>query len=249
VNVSSPVRTARSALRQALSLLAPPACPGCGRPADRRARDLLCPNCRPSLAPRPLCLTCGRWLPASPALALHPVRVCRACRRLQPRFAAARAVAPYRGAWRQAVIAFKRDPRGERLDQMSGLLRRMVRSGRPAGPWDAVVPVPARSSASTHPASLLAERLARRLGLPCLPDLRFTRTTAPQRSLTRRRRLNNLRHALSAGSRRLRGLDVLVVDDVFTTGATAGECARALLHAGAARVGIATLARGLDARV
>lgn len=233
-------------LRQAFSLLAPPACPGCGRPADRRARDWLCPRCRPSLAARPVCGTCGRRLPVTPALILHPARTCRSCRRLRPAFAAARSVAPYQGVWRLAVIAFKQLPQGERLDQMSRLLRRLVRSGRPSGPWSGVVPVPARTRVATHPGSQLAERLARDLRLPFLPVLRFMRSTAPQRGLSRRERLRNLRHALSAAGARVRGLDLLVVDDVYTTGATASECARALRQAGAARVGVVTLARGLD---
>lgn len=232
--------------RQAFSLLAPPECPGCGRPADRRARDWLCPCCRPSLAARTVCGTCGRRLPETPALVLHPARTCRSCRRLRPAFAAARSVAPYQGVWRRAVIAFKQRPQGERLDQMARLLRRLVRSGRPSGPWSAVVPVPARTSAETHPGSRLAERLARNLGLPFLPVLRFLRPTAAQRTLSRRERLKNLRRALTASGAPVRGLDLLVADDVYTTGATVSECARALLQAGAARIGVVTLARGLD---
>jgi predicted amidophosphoribosyltransferase len=234
----------RRAGAQFLSLLAPPVCPACGRAAGSRPWSLLCAGCRPVLRPLIVCLTCGRRLPSTPALALHPARECRACRALQPSFDLARHVAPYQGAWRRAVLAFKSSPQGEVREQLAGLCRRMVLAGRLPGNWQGIVPVPSRRRDTRHPAGILAQALARRLSWPLLPALSFIRPTRPQRGLKRRERLRNLRRAMLCGPGRVRGQAVLVLDDVYTTGATASECARALKAAGAARVGILTLARG-----
>jgi len=179
-------------------------------------------------------------------LKIHPVYFCRACRALDPRFDLARSIAPYRGVWRSAVLAFKKHPRGELLDQCTGLLRRCLISGRLPGDWQGIVPVPARDSRDRHPANVLAQRLAQRLARPCWDVLRFRRRTRPQRGLKRKERLRNLQQALITHTP-LAGLSLLVVDDVLTTGATVNECARALKQAGAVRVGVLTLARGLDA--
>lgn len=230
--------------RHGLSLVAPPVCPGCGRAADRRAHGWLCRDCRPSLKARTVCLRCGRRLADIPALALYPAAECRACRRLKPAFDWARSIAPYRDEWREAVLAFKRRPDGELLAQLSGLMRRMIVSGRLPQAWDALVPVPGRRLRERHPATRLAQALARRTGKPCWTVLHYRRRTRPQHGLSRRERLRNMHQSLAASPDRVRGRRLLLIDDVYTTGATSHECARALKAAGAIGVGVLTLAGG-----
>lgn len=230
-----------------LGLVAPPACPVCQAPAGRQGWAGLCRACKPRFPAWPVCQCCGRWLPPHPLFAIHPAWKCRACRPLRPQFDRARAVAPYAGAWRSAVVAFKRRPGGDLGWQLAGLARRVVLKNYGPGLWTGVVPVPARGREEVHAARVLAENLARLLGLRFQPLLRFIRPTQPQHQLSREERLRNLRRSLAAFSR-ARGGSWLLADDVYTTGATAHECGRALKQAGAVRVDVITLARREDFR-
>jgi ComF family protein len=130
----------------------------------------------------------------------------------------------------------------------------LVRAAAPAlrgQPWDFIVPVP------LHPLKLRerefnqAEILARRLGAAtAMPMnakiLRRVRPTATQTVLTRGQRAANMKSAFAVRPGvRLAGKRLVIVDDVFTTGATTSACARALRMAGAADVCVWTIARGL----
>jgi ComF family protein len=107
--------------------------------------------------------------------------------------------------------------------------------------FDLVVPVPLnwrrRLARGYNQAEQIARPLAARLGLPCVPALSRRRATPPQSLLGRDERLVNLRKAFRAPKpERVRGLHVLLVDDVATTGATLDAAAEALKRAGAAAV-------------
>ena len=110
-----------------------------------------------------------------------------------------------------------------------------------------IVPIPLHPSRLTHRGfnqSLeLARPIAQRLGLPLdAASLIRVRPTDPQRGLSREDRRPNIKNAFAAGPG-VRGKDVLIVDDIMTTGATIEEAARALLHAGAASVQVAVVSR------
>ncbi|MGD9560467.1 MAG: ComF family protein [Oscillospiraceae bacterium] len=118
------------------------------------------------------------------------------------------------------------------------------RFGREAlhGAYDALVPVPMHPKAEKkrgyNQCVLMARALAGQVGLPCLEDaLKKTRPTERQMSLDRQGRLANLKGAFAAQAERVAGKRLLLVDDVFTTGATLNECAKALLAAGAESCG------------
>ena len=166
----------------------------------------------------------------------------------------------YDGVLRQAIRRFKfggqrylARPLGNLLAEVvDGLvsLCRLQETCRP-GEIAGLVPVPlARSrlrKRGFNQSELLARQVSLILGLPLLPILRKVRETPPQTGLPRKQRQSNLKDAFGVYCSVLPvGRSIILIDDVFTTGCTASECARTLLTAGIGRVYVATvaLARG-----
>jgi ComF family protein len=121
---------------------------------------------------------------------------------------------------------------------------------------DAIVPAPhqwaRRWIRGFNQADLLAREVSRRTGIPLDRRLLRTRSTPPQAGLSAAERRRNVQGAFAAadGKTAIRGKNLIVVDDVMTTGATLEACARVLKRAGAARVAALTVARAdLESRV
>lgn len=89
---------------------------------------------------------------------------------------------------------------------------------------------------------LLAQEVAERLNLPLLPALIKKKSTSEQKALTARERAQNLEGAFECVYSQVKGRKVLLIDDIFTTGATSNECAKTLLKAGAKEVCVLTAA-------
>jgi ComF family protein len=165
-----------------------------------------------------------------------------------PAYDRARAVAHYSGAMRTLVHQFKYS---DRHDARSLFGRWLTEAGREliAG-TDVVVPVPLSRwrllSRRFNQAAILAQELSRNTGVAVdLHALQRARSTPTQVGLTRDQRRRNLAGALRVPKRRsarIEGRNVLLIDDVITTGATVEACARALKRAGAARVDVLALA-------
>jgi ComF family protein len=230
----------------ALDLVFPALCPACGAALGAGRRDPLCGVCWTGIEriQYPRCVRCGA-APFDAAAELAPV-TCPACHEVPPAFDYARSAAQYRGRLREALHAFKF--RGKRaLAQALGDLVVEVCGASVTAEVSALVPVPlARDRARErgyNQAELLATRVGRRLDISVKPGwLRRVKATVPQSDLAAAERRANVRGAFGA-SRAAAGRHVVVIDDVFTTGATVEECARALHAAGAARVGVLTVAR------
>lgn len=173
---------------------------------------------------------------------ITPVRECRFCRNKRLPFTHARSLAPYTGSWKAAVVNFKKSPAGILLEQLARLGRSAIHRGFFPASWDLVVSVPGRRRNTWHAADRLAGRLASGLRLPFRQTLEYTRLNAPQRGLKRAERLQNMHGALTSRGD-LTGLRILLVDDVYTTGATVQEACRALRESGAEAVDVFTLAR------
>ena len=115
-----------------------------------------------------------------------------------------------------------------------------------AGEEELIVPVPTdalrRKKRGFNQSTLLAEHMAKTLGMPMREALERTKRRAPQRGLDAEARKRNLAGCMRADET-VRGKRILLIDDVYTTGATVSEAARALREAGAIGVGVICAAR------
>ncbi|HVW11060.1 MAG TPA: ComF family protein [Bryobacteraceae bacterium] len=151
----------------------------------------------------------------------------------------------YEGTLRKLIHLFKYAG----MTPLTVRLSRYLESALPVDVrYDAVVAVPLhwkrRWRRGFNQAELLAKEISKRRRIPLVKALRRVRPTATQSGLTSAARRLNITGAFQPKpGMNLRGRRVLLIDDVFTTGATASACASALKRAGAASVSLLTLAR------
>jgi ComF family protein len=241
---------AARALTPLIDLVFPPRCPLCGEPLA--AQGGLCIACWGQLVipGEPACAACQRPLEEPAALA-EDRALCRLCLRHPPQHDGLTAATLYTGASRDLVLRFKH---GRRI-ALADLLARLMAARLPplAGEW-IVVPVPLHRwrlwrrgfNQSALLARLLAQAPGRRLVVDALVRQRATPTLG---GLDREQRRRALAGSLAVHPRRaaaLAGAQVLLVDDVVTSGATTDAATLALRRAGARSVRIACFARVLD---
>ena len=238
-------RTVRHAARAVLDVLLPPQCLACGVPVA--GTGAICGECWQGtdfIGP-PYCVACG--LPF--AFDHGSDALCGACMARRPPFERARAVMRYDEVSRALVMNFKH---GDHTHGAPAFGRWLARAGdRLLVEADVVAPVPLHRRRLAHrrynQAALLAAAVGRIAEVPVLPDLLVrVRRTPSQGRLSAAGRARNVRGAFAArdrARRHLQGRRVVLVDDVYTTGATVRECARALCRAGASAVDVLTLAR------
>ncbi len=208
----------------------------------------LCPACLEGFHPltSPLCSLCGSPF-SSKALEDHP---CEDCLRTPPAYAAAGAPYLYEGSLLDAIHHLKYHKKTSLAASLGSLLGLFAQDWLEAGATDLLVmPVP------LHPAKLrergynqsllLARRVAEKLktDLDCL-SLRRTRKTLPQTGLGKMQRQQNVKNAFQLeNADRIRDRNILLVDDVSTTGSTLDACSKALKKGGCGKVFCVTLAR------
>ena len=225
----------------ALAVLVAPVCAVCCEPLESPTQGAVCGRCWTAVETfrPPCCVACGDALLSWRAVTLEE-RTCPRCRRAPPLVTVAAGIGPYQGTLQAIVQAVKYDGRTSLAGPLADLMR--ASGSHILHGADAVVPVPLHRSRRRQRGFNQAAELARYLGPPVLHALSRSRRTPPQVDLPAARRHANVRGAFSvrAGTE-IRGLTLVLVDDVSTTGATLDACARPLLDAGAAAV------RGLTA--
>ncbi len=231
-----------AAARAAVDVVYPPTCLAC-RAATAEPNGL-CPRCwgEMTFIERPYCERLGTPFEHD----LGETRLSRQAVDDPPVFAHARAVAVFAdGPARRLVHRLKYSDRGELARPMG---RWMARAGAELlSEADVVTPMPLHRlrlwSRRFNQAAALSKEIARASGKPHRPDLlERVRATKSQIGLTREQRAQNVQQAFRASSQ-ARGLRVLLVDDVLTSGATANAASRALLRAGAKQVDVLVFAR------
>ena len=213
-------------------------------------RDLLFPEAPETGRPArpiepPFCQRCGEPFYGDLDLAFS----CTNCGRRPWSLEWARAGFIAEGAVRDAIHAFKYGGHYHQVTRLGAWLDQAYEAHASAGGWDALVPVPLhplrRRERGFNQSAELARELSRKRWIPMRPCLNRSKETVSQARQGRAARLRNLRNAFNLKSRfDVRGQNLLLIDDVFTTGATADACAHALRKVGAARVCVLTVARG-----
>jgi ComF family protein len=224
-------------LDELIALAVPPRCAVCGTPGGG-AQSVLCAACRRALP----------WLGdrCCPRCALPLPHARGRCPAAGAAFEAAAAAVAYEGGARQALIALKFSAARPLADVMAA----QIAAAAPLRRQATLVAVPAhprrRCARGFDPAELIAAALARRSGLPLARVLRRGRGRSRQLGASRAARRDPANLDFSA-----RGpvpADVVLVDDVHTTGATLNACAQALRDADCRRITVLTWARALDDR-
>jgi ComF family protein len=233
-------------LAWAINLVLPPECAWCLEAVEDGRH--LCSSCEAVFTAEVSC--CQRC--AMPVPAVVDRSSCVRCRDAGWRFERVVALGPYRGRLREAIILMKK-PTFEALATAAGALLADKLQQAGIAP-DLIVPVPNhwtrrlahRTSAAETLAGAIADRYRRPL---CLHAVRRIKRTKKQGMLAWSMRSDNVQHAFRVRRpKRIADRHVLLVDDVFTSGATAAELTRSLLKAGAAKVTIAVAARGTGTR-
>ena len=174
-------------------------------------------------------------------------RLCPRCRRRPHAVTKARAAGSYDGALRALLHALKYERRRSLARPLAEIMRRYGNEVIEGA--DALVPVPLHGRRRRARGFNQAEELAVHVGAPVLRALRRVRATASQTDLPAGRRHANVRNAFAMRRRvDVRGMRLVLVDDISTTGATLDACARVLLDAGAAEVRALTAARAVARR-
>ncbi len=243
----------RSLLASARQLVLPLHCVACEAPAPAEGRYPLCAACAARLADlmaAGACPRCGRG--AGPHT--FDMDGCSLCRDKRLPHDGAVRVGPYADPLKRLILAYKYGRRAELGPTLGMLLAQRVALAVWADQVDLVVPVPLhwtrRAGRGFNQAALLAREAGRAVGVPAARSgLLRVRPTPHQTRLPPSRRRANVRGAFAVRSGKgvLEGRQILLVDDVMTSGATVGECARTLRKAGAAAVYVAVVAvAGLD---
>jgi ComF family protein len=248
-----------------LSVLFPSHCRLCQAPLTQMSRLPVCPACLANVRPveGQRCAVCGERLMSrhlqqdTPEVLSAAPPLCPMCRQNEPTFTRASAYGSNEAGLRDLVHLLKY----ERVRPAANLLGRMLAEvvaelAESFGPQPPVViAVPLHASKMRQRGFNQSELIARAMLKlkPAALDVRLNttvlarhRATETQTGLTPSQRRDNVRGAFEvARGDQIRGRDILLVDDVFTTGSTVSECARVLRRAGAGRVFVATVVRVL----
>lgn len=209
-------------------------CAVCGRTPTA---DLLCPNCRQMLSNLTPCSRCGFFLPphSLPGHHCHPPQ----------EVLALVTCCPYASPIKERLFNLKYHNRPQIAQSLSPLLaaRWQQFAADSAAAPDVIVPVPLhprrQGERGYNQSELLAKALAGELSIPVLTHaVERVQYTLPMHSLSPNERHQNLSHAFAPGRRidQIRGKNILLLDDIITTGATVQYSARVLHHGGAANI-------------
>jgi ComF family protein len=226
--------------------LFPDDCRVCGLPLREISRVPVCSDCLRQPAPIVAdfyCVDCKT--PFVNRFPLDEEGRCSLCRLGLTGFDTVYTFGSYERTLRELIHLFKYSEITPLASPLGALIARAIpREHR----FDLIIPMPLhwkkRWRRGYNQSELLAREIGRRWGVPIRKIVRRAKATAPQAGLSNSKRRLNVRGAFEVRKGvKLKGLRVLLIDDVLTTGATASACASVLKRAGASHVAVATVAR------
>lgn len=226
-------------LKSALDIIIPHMCQICGGVAD----DYVCTDCKQGInfIMGSICTKCGMPF-VSKESSNH---LCSECIKKKQPFKIARSIAEYNGVLLDAIHKLKYNAKTS-LAKPLGLL---MAEGLPLDNYDIIVPVPLHKKRlkerGFNQSLLLAKEISKKRKIPIdYLNLKRIRWTEPQINLKGEERLKNVRGSFAVENARVfKNKNILLIDDVYTTGATVKECSKVLKKTGAKGVFVLTLAR------
>lgn len=231
------------ALKEILDFVFPQYCISCGR-ILRSNEAILCHRCAKLVKEirQPCCKKCARSLAFKGML-------CPECKNRKTYLSALWSYAHYIGIMKKLIHTFKYRKRkyvikflDERISDFTSLIKKEANI-------DLIVPVPLCKAhlkkRDFNQSFIVAKMLSSKMGVPAISCMERIKITVPQHELPRIERFDNVADAFIVSYGEIKGKNILLVDDIFTTGATINECARVLLDAGANKIYGFTLARGI----
>ncbi len=230
------------------SLVYPPHCLVCTNHHTAHPSGAgVCPPCQARIVFNrpPFCRKCSRHL------GISVTNICKECRTKDPFFDFAWSACLYEDPLKELIHRFKYGQKTQLRHLFAEVMISFIKEyDLDTGQFDAIVPVPLSSTRTRergyNQAQLLARELAEKFSIPLAPEgnqLRRIRHTRPQTFLDEKQRWTNIKGAFTIGKlNTFKRKNILLIDDLLTTGATTSEAARALKDAGAGTVGVLTLA-------
>ncbi|MGB3942895.1 MAG: ComF family protein [Candidatus Manganitrophaceae bacterium] len=231
-----------------LDWIYPRACLGCKVSIKNGTADLpLCADCKGEIRflSGPCCPVCATPFSSSAALSHSPKHRCGECRENPPFFSQAITPYAYEGGLAKTIRRFKY----QKGNQLAMSLASLLVDALGSRSFDLVTPIPLHPTRlrerEFNQSLLLADRVAQQRTIPLLIEgLERLRETGPQVGLSRKEREKNVRRAFRVSYREaIQGKRILLVDDVYTTGATLREGAKTLAEGGAKEIVVAAVAR------
>ena len=229
--------------------LFPPLCIACSGVLESVQDKVFCRECSQNITfiTQSLCPVCGTIFPDSPA----GNHVCGQCLENKPHYTFARAALVYEGMIHDAIHQFKYGHNLTVGSALAGLLADFDFPDVTFGAFDQIIPVPLHvkrlRDRGFNQSLILANALGEKHGLDVdFSLLKRRKLTLTQTGLDKKEREKNIKGAFEVvHPERLKAQSIILVDDVYTTGATVNECAKTLKKAGADEVAVITLARVL----
>jgi len=222
-------------------------CSICRKPGKYGSRQPWCQECMDNMIQLQcscsICEKCGKYLEGGGTL-------CSDCRQNLPQFEVARAVGPYEKPYRIATKVLKFLGRKYLARQMGLMMAEKIKHDPAYEKADLIVPVPisklSRQKRGFNQTELLGREISKELGVKMDSTvISRVKETSSQVQLSREEREKNLFYAFEVkNKKKVTNKNIILVDDVYTTGSTCRECTRMLLEAGAAKVCIITWATG-----
>lgn len=227
-----------------IDLIYPKRCYVCGSDS----KESICSTCVSSFyfIDSPVCQKCGKPTTIE-------VDECRECRDKSIHFSTARSTAFYEGNLREAIHKFKYDNGKSLGDVFAKLSYKILKEEKKFFNIDMVTYVPLGRKKELergyNQSKLIAESISSLISKPCVSILVRVRETEDQNKLDMEKRHTNVKNVFLVSKKiNIKRKRILLIDDVYTTGATVNECSKMLKAAGAEEVRVLTIARAkLDA--